>query len=509
MSNLTVENALRRLQSEVGTLLAQHKLRQGIEDYAKYAADPVGFIREVLRGNIWEAQSSIAEQVRDNRQVVVRSANGIGKDWLGARLALWWVYARRGMVLITGPTERQVRQVVMGEVARAFGLARDLPGELYELALRLDRSEQTGILAFTSSDVSKLTGFHAPRLMVLITEAQGVDPRTWEGMLACATGEDARILAVGNPLNPDGRFFEVCRSDSWQSLRVTAFEHPNLKQSRDVIPGAVTQRFVDSIRMEYGEESGIYRARVLAEFPDESEEALVQRSWLNAAAERWKSGELEAKTVGEAHVGALDPARFGADHTAFAVRQGPILRELVTWSQADTMTTCGLLAVELERLRLNGLRGEPEWQVAGGVRIPVWRRGPRSISLVVDEIGVGSGVVDRLKELRYDVEGFNGGKLPSTGSEQQFLNLRAQAYWHLRRLLEEGQIALPEDTKLFDELAGTQWRVNSAGKIQLESKDDTRARLGRSPDRADAVAMAFHKLYHGSGKAWRTFKVGI
>jgi hypothetical protein len=93
----------------------------------------------------------IAEAVLENPLVVVRFANAVGKDWIAARLALWWVYARHELALVTGPTERQVREVVMGEVARAFGKARGLPGELYQMALRLGREERAGILAFTAT----------------------------------------------------------------------------------------------------------------------------------------------------------------------------------------------------------------------------------------------------------------------------------------------------------------------------------------------------------------------
>ena len=130
------------------------------------------------------------------------------------------------------------------------------------------------------------------------------------------------------------------------------------------------------------------------------------------------------------------------------------------------------------------------------------------MSLRVDEVGVGSGVLDRLSELGYQVTGFNGGRSPSTETGT-FLNLRAEAFWGLRQLLELGHIALPRDEKLFDELAGIKWRVNSTGKIQLESKDDTRTRLGRSPDRADAVAMAFHGMYQPRSQKWETFKWSV
>ncbi len=122
------KQAIERLGRDLGELLATHDRGRSLEEFAAYRNDPLGFIREVLKGEPWDRQIEIAGAVEANPLTVVRSCNGAGKDWLAARLALWWVYARGGLALVTGPTERQVREVVMGEVARAFTKAKDLPG---------------------------------------------------------------------------------------------------------------------------------------------------------------------------------------------------------------------------------------------------------------------------------------------------------------------------------------------------------------------------------------------
>jgi hypothetical protein len=492
--------AVRRLKAEFGDLLAHHEQARDLDEFARYEDDPVGFIRDVLKGDPWSAQIAIAESVRDDPLVVVRSCNAAGKDWVSAQLALWWVYARCGLVLLTGPTERQVREIVMGEVGRAFGKADDLPGELFQMALRLGRTEQAGILAFTSSDASRLTGFHAPRLMVCITEAQGVEPFTFEAALACATGSENRILAVGNPLSPSGRFFEISRSDSWTSHRISAFDCPSVVEGREIIPGAITVEGVERIAREYGEGSGIYRARVLGEFPEESEYGLVQRSSLEAAAERHDALIPTVDAIREPPIVAVDPARFGPDKTAVAVLRGPVLTRLKLWSRKDTMETTGLVVEELRRA---GVRPARDIQHDERLQQLAWERSihggpPRTTTqavgtVVVDEIGVGAGIVDRLTELGYAVRGFGGGASPSSFSvTDKFLNLRAEAYWTLRTLLEAGEIAIPRDDRLWDELVSIQWRPNSAGRIQLEAKDTFKSRVGRSPDRADAVVMAFY-----------------
>lgn len=485
---------VRSLREDLGEWVARHDQPSDLSEFAGYAEDPVGFIRDVLGGEPWGRQVEIAESVRDEPLVVVRSANAVGKDWTAARLALWWVYARRGLALVTGPTERQVREVVMGEVARAFRRAPDLPGELFTSALRLPGDEAAGILAFTSTEASRLTGFHAPRVMAMLTEAQAVEGFAWEGLLACATGSSDRVLAVGNPLSPSGRFYAASRSSAWLSVAISAEDHPNLQEAREVIPGGPSRAFVDRIRQEYGEDSGIYAARVLGQFPEDAEEGLVKLQWLEAAAERharFRRWQREPDP-GPVVVG-VDVARYGSDRTILAVRRGDVLEELKRLPQGSTMETTGHVLRELRRIEAGQeYVGRDEWEPHG-----LWRPreppkpGRRRAQVVVDEAGLGGGVVDRLREQGRDVLAFNSSFRPERSLDRErFLNLRAVAFWKLRKLLERGELTIPHHDDLWRELQATTWKIHSSGKIQIEGKDAIRSALGRSPDYADAVAMA-------------------
>ena len=137
----------------------------------RYSGDPVGFMRDVLNEDPWERQVEIAELVRDHPRVVVRSAHGMGKDWLEARLLLWHVFARGGLGIYTGPTDRQL-EVGMREIRAAFRKAPDLPGELFSRSLRIGGEDR--LMAFTSTNVDNLTGWHDPAgVMVAISEGQG------------------------------------------------------------------------------------------------------------------------------------------------------------------------------------------------------------------------------------------------------------------------------------------------------------------------------------------------
>ncbi len=498
---MTLATDLRRLREDVGELLARHDRAQDISEFEAYAEDPIGFVRDVLGDTDpgpWWRQVEIAEAVRDHPLVAVRSNNSAGKDWLAARLALWWVYARGGLALVTGPTERQVVEVVMGQVARAFRRASSLPGDLYRSALRVGETEEAGILAFTSTEASRLTGFHAGRVFCVLTEAQAVEDFAWEGLLACATGPEDRLLAVGNPVAPDGRFYRASRAGTWKAIRVSAKEHPNVVEGRMVIPGGVSRAFVERIASEYGASSGVYRSRVLGEFPDQGEDALCALEWVVSAAERWQDEEEhEDRRPRGLPIVAIDPARFGPDQTVAAVMRGSRVVRILAWRGASTMESVGRVA---ELLREEGIRPKPKAQRSAPGGFDAYGR-PTKFALpaappeetgriVVDEIGVGGGIVDRLRERGFEVTSFNGGGRPRGKGRERHLNLRAQGYWTLRRALERGEISLPPDDDLRQELVSMRWGPTSSGQIQIEAKTELRARLGRSPDKADAVSMA-------------------
>ena len=195
---MLAQSTLDRLAADVGELIAKGAERA--RDFRRYVNDPVGFLRDVLRCDPWKSQVAIAEAVLSHALVTVRSCHAAGKDWLGARLALWWVYARGGLVILTGPTATQVEEILMRREVHAAFLRGKLPGELHVRALRPAGEGEAGILAKTASGISGLTGFHESRVLVIITEAQ--DPEishAWDAAFAIATGAEDRILTLGNP----------------------------------------------------------------------------------------------------------------------------------------------------------------------------------------------------------------------------------------------------------------------------------------------------------------------
>ncbi|HVT38311.1 MAG TPA: hypothetical protein VHE78_04680 [Gemmatimonadaceae bacterium] len=484
---MTTATQVQKLEVQIGELIAEHKRARDINEFAKYADDPAGFLRDVLRCDPWEKQVEMAELVRDYPRVCLVSGNAVGKDWLVARLALWWVYARRGFVILTSVTDRQARNISMKEVRKAFVRAPELPGELFQMELRVNDS--TGMLAFTSDNTEKLVGFHHPRLLLALSEAQGLEPDTFEAAFACATGPENRIVVYGNPTRPVGNFHTAATSDNWKTLVVPTSAHPNIVHQREEIPGGPSSAWIASMAGEYGENSSIYRARVLAEWPEESVEGLIKRVWLRAAFDKHDSGELNVANQWKRVTLSCDPARFGNDSTVLAVVRGHVVVELIAWHGASLTETA-------DRVIEHAYRYWPDQQRQAAPRI------------VVDEPGVGSGCIDILRKKGWNVTAFNGAAKAS--DPKRHLNMRAAAHWRFRGLLENGQIALPRDTMLEEEALGVEWQLATSGAIQIVSKDTLRASLGRSPDRLDAVVMGLGYAVGGllRGMSWGTFEIG-
>lgn len=495
MSFRNLSRHLDNLEDQFGDLVETHEAASASDtDYSEYADRPVAFVRDVLGGEPWAAQEEIARAVAENDRTVVRSCNAAGKDWTAAQLALWFVYTRKGLVLITSATHRQVVEINMREVARSFHRAGDaLPGEMFQSALRVGgQGAKSGILGLTSRNASQLTGFHAPRVMAVLTEAQGIEDFAWEAMDACTTGVEDRMLALGNPLTPSGKFFKVSHSENWHQIQISATAHPNVKEGREVIRGGVSRAFVQRMKEEYGEQSPVYKARVEGEFPEFSEQSLFRREWLDLASEKHERGEFEDGAGGPLRV-AVDPAGPGEDKTAVAVRRGQRITRLETWHEPEAMADVGRV---VEVLREEGLPTEAEYFAANP------STNDPAPSVVVDAEGLGHGLASRLEELGYRVAKFKAGE--RAHEDEDYSNKKGEAYYGLHLRLKERRVALPDDDDLFAELLATEYSTTSDGRFKVVAKDEIRSRLGRSPDRADALMMAFYP--HTASRPWLSIR---
>lgn len=201
---MSFRTSVRRLQAELGDLLERAERAVDLSEYRAYDGRPVAFFREKLAWEPWEKQRELAETLERHPLVCAVGANSVGKDAVLAMYALYWSLAKGGLALIVPPTERQNRRILFREIRDAWHrVDGGLPGELYVQSYAPGEGEPGGALAMTSTSVSKLTGFHGEKVLVILSEAQDLEPYVFEAALACATGPDDVIVQGGNPLHPD------------------------------------------------------------------------------------------------------------------------------------------------------------------------------------------------------------------------------------------------------------------------------------------------------------------
>jgi hypothetical protein len=450
-------------------------LRTGT-DFAAYRKRPEAFAREVLGSRWWSKQREVASLLASHRRVAVRSANGVGKSYLAADLALWFLMCHApAVVLTTAPTDRQVRHVLWREIRLRFASARvSLPGRLLEQ--RLEMGPNWHAMGFSTDQAVALQGFHAENLLIVFDEASGVPDEMWEAAEGVAVGTNNRILAIGNPLVPRGRFYEVFRDrTSWITEVIAALDHPNVTGDEPPIAGCVTPETIGALAAEWCEEteddgpdgfswngkryrpSNPFRVRVLGQFPEEADDSLFLLRWIEEAMER------ELRPDGDRRV-AADIARFGSDETAIGARVGPVMTRLVTSRREELRATAG---------RIASLARETQAQ-----------------SVVVDAAGLGCGAAEMLQDQDLPwVEEFVGAA--AANDPERFLNRRAESYWGLRERFRQGDIAIPKDAALREQLMSIRYSLTPRGQIKIEAKEELRRRGRPSPDRADMLAMLF------------------
>ncbi len=437
-----------------------------------YARDPVGWVSDRLGEFLWSKQREILEAVVRHRYVAIKSAHDTGKSHSASRAVAWWLDTREDPFATTTAPDDKTGSRDLVAIHRAGSSERQPPGRI-----TLDDEWYMGpggkeLVGFgrkpADHDQSAFQGIHALSPLILVDEACGVPKSIFDAVDALATNSNARVLAIGNPDDPASHFAQICKPGSgWHVITVSAFDTPAYTGEQvpeELLPLLVSPEWVEERKIRWGVTSPIYQSKVLGEFPDVSDDTLIQPKWIEAAQKR--SLERTRRPII-----AADIARFGEDDTVIMRREGGWVRTYRAHHKADTMTSAGHIAKAMRDI--DGEVDKNDW-----------------VTAVIDLPGVGGGVVDRLIELGLPVTPYNGGEAPI--DKERFVNARAEDYWTLRELFEAGDIDLdPDDDKLAAQLGSIKWGIDSRGRIKIESKDDMRKRGMPSPDRADTVAMAF------------------
>lgn len=467
----------RRLKMVRDQMKAAIDRKQATERQSKYMTDPSAWVTDRLGQQVWSKQAAILDSVRDHRRTAVRSCHGIGKSHVAALAISWWLDAHppgEAFVVTTAPTTAQVRAILWRYVRRMHKSA-SLPGRVNQTEWLIDEE----IVAYgrkpADQDESAFQGIHARYVLVVIDEACGVPEQLWVAADALTTGPGCRQLAIGNPDNSASHFFKVNQLGSgWHVMKISAFESPNFTGepvTQAVAESLVSQVWVDEKKAEWGEDNPLYQSKVLGEFSVDSVDTVVRASDVAACRVdpevRYNPAELSPVELG-VDVGG------GQDETVVRERRGRLVgRE---W-----------------RIRTD----RPE-KIAPLVLRAIRESGATSVK--IDSIGVGFGVIGELRnaatrhEHNARIIGVNVSSNPR--DKKKFLNLRAEIWWTVGRELSESggwDLSQMDNADITAaQLSEPRWDLDSKGKIRVEPKDEIIKRIGRSPDNADALLLAFY-----------------
>jgi hypothetical protein len=432
-----------------------------IEFIKLYRNDPVKFVKEVLGVEPDEWQQDFLNAVATGeRKISIRSGHGVGKSTTASWAMLWFLLTRYPVkVVVTAPTSAQLYDALFAELKR---WVKELPKPVQELLdVKQERIElkASATEAFISARTSRaeqpeaLQGVHSDNVMLVADEASGVPEAVFEAAAGSMSGHNALTILLGNPVRSSGFFFDTHNrlKDEWWTKRVSCVDSKR-----------VSTEYVNDMKSRYGEESNAFRIRVLGEFPRSDDDTIIPMDLLESAKHRDTRAYEDAPIVW-----GLDVARFGSDSSVLCKRQSNVVHTLERWRNLDLMQLTGAVVSQYEACDHKN----------------------RPTEILVDSIGLGAGVVDRLRELNLPARGINVSESPAMGGT--YLNLRAELWHKAKAWLEKRDCKIPNNEDLIGELATVRYTFTSNGKIKIESKDDIRRRGLKSPDMADAFVLTF------------------
>ena len=443
-----------------------------------------------------------------SRKILVRSSNGAGKTTALAAICNWYFLTYPdSIVLTTASSWNQVKRNLWGEIRRQAREAKLYKGKklrITETAIML--TEKHFMIGISPNIPENAMGFHAPHILVAIDEATGVDREIITALTGNLTGTNAQIVMICNPIDRDSYAFEAERSGEWTVIYISAFDHPNVDQDKEVIPGAVTREWiVDRLKawsftvskhtVDVGKalyvrwldtwfrRTTLLETRILGEWSNSDSQGfipmeLIERNCLPPKPFKFVV-EPTTPTAGIRAMG-VDIARgTGEDSTVYAYfdihEDAPDEQlDFKHYYDDDLMATADRIQREYERCQDQGIE----------------------LVIAIDDTGVGGGVSDKLKREGVPFFPVNFGHAPRGFlREKEVFNARAEMYFLLSEELHDGAILLLDHKRFHQELSSIRLDVPKNGTgYKMEDKSLTKQRIGRSPDFADATALARYAL---------------
>jgi hypothetical protein len=515
---LSPMNLLKSLEPAERLSMAEQLIKEGREKKSRvnqknqtfqrtYRDNPVAFAHDCIDwgdGGPTFYQDDVWYRLQHNNRVCVRGPHSLGKTCLSSIAILWFSLTRDGedwKCPTTAGSWRQLSKYLWPEVHKwARKLRWDKIGrepfdpktELMNLSMRLKTGEA---FAVASNDAELIEGTQGDHVLAIYDESKSIGEPTWnalEGAFAGGNrdGRERKALSCSTPGEPRGRFYDIQSRklglEDWDAIAVT--------REQAIRAGRVDMAWCEQRKKQWGESSQVYINRVLGDFAESSEDVIIPLRWIELANERWETWREAHKPGTLTRVGC-DIAGGGgekANKTVFARRYDDVslpdvtmaIDKLEYYTVLDPMAATGKIVQRIDQY---------------------------DCEAVIDSLGIGAGVLSRLREQGKSAVGFSAHERTAVKDKtgRKYYDKRSAAWYGFADLLNpEGdeKVALPPDddaTELTGELTLPRPVARSDGRLQVESKEDLGKRMkevgleGRSTDHADAVVMAFFEERRG------------
>lgn len=468
MSNVMAKSHRRRYDD-----ISEAEFEQAlIQDVAEFYDDPFGYVMYAFpwgKGELsdadgpddWQREQLIrvGEAFQKDPETTIREAvasgHGIGKTALVAWIILWAMSTRPHLNgVVTANTSNQLATKTWRELS--LWHKRALNAHWFKwTATRFthkDHPETWFVAAVpnTEQNSEAFAGTHAKHVLMIYDEASAIPDVIWEVSEGAMTTPRAMWFCYGNPTRNTGRFRTCFQADRhrWHTEQIDS-------RTCKMTNKAELQEWVDT----YGEDSDFVRVRVKGQFPRAGTMQFIPSDLVDLAMRA--DAEYESYFLMPTIFGG-DVARYGDDKSVAVLRQGRKIVRMWKFRELNTMQLSTEYAAILREYK-------PD-------------------AAFVDELGIGAGVVDRLRMLGHEIIGVNVGK--EAEKKELYYNKRSEIWARMRAWLVDGA-DLPNDSELKDALIGVEYGFDKKERTQLERKKDMKARGLPSPDEGDAIALTF------------------
>lgn len=404
----------------------------------------------------------------ESSRVAIKSGHGTGKSCLASILILWFMCCfPYSQCLVTAPSASQL-YVVMGKELRLWYTNSILKLlDLFEFTkeqVRFNDKVYGGIWFTKLASVANpenISGVHADDVLIVVDEAAGVDDEIFVRLEGIAT-TNARTLFIGNPSWTHGHFYEIFNNPSFSSkydtLTFSCVDSDN-----------VNTEWVEEMKDKYGEDSPIYKIRVLGEFASIHESTIISRDAINDAINR----DVEKIPSNTLHIGIDVSSGTGQDKSVICIREGNYEIQRILFTE------------QIAALR------DKIFQI-----VKTFRDAYDFIHLKIDTTGLGiqlgqevEAMYELDKKVKVDCINFSF----RATNQQLYSNVFTEMIFNFKDILNSVRLLNVRDSDIDMELGTRTFETDSLNRFIAEKKRIFIKKIGHSPDEGDAVLLAFYE----------------